>query len=185
MTPVDDEAGRTARTARFEALVQATYAPLQRYLRRRTDPASADDVLGDTLLVMWRRLDEIPADAELAWCYGVARGCLANAVRGDRRRLRLVSRLAGEPRYEPAEPSGDADLDEALASMRPADRELLHLWAWEDLAPREIAVMLGITPNAVSIRLHRATRRLRHKLEGKDPGGTGQPGGQQRKEASR
>jgi RNA polymerase sigma-70 factor (ECF subfamily) len=178
----DDDA---ARRVRFETLVLEAYPPLQRYRRRRTDATTADDVLGDVLLVMWRRVDEIPPDAELPWCYGVARGCLANAVRSDQRRLRLVSRLAGEPRYEPAEPSGDADLDEALASMRPADRELLHLWAWEDLAPREIAVVLGITPNAVSIRLHRATRRLRHKLEGKDPGGTGQPGGQQRKEASR
>lgn len=179
-----------ARRARFEALVGSAYPPLQRYLRRRTDPATADDVLGDVLLVMWRRVDEIPADAELPWCYGVARGCLANAVRSDQRRLRLVSRLArephGAPEYAAAEPSGDVDLDGALAALRPADRELLHLWAWEDLAPREIAVVLGITPNAVSIRLHRAQGRLRDRLgEQKDPGRGGHLGRRQRKEASR
>jgi len=42
------------------------YEPLQRYLRRRTDAAAADDVLGDALLVMWRRLDDVPPDAALA-----------------------------------------------------------------------------------------------------------------------
>ena len=182
MIPADD----AARTARFEALVQSAYAPLQRYLRRRTDPASADDVLGDVLLVMWRRADEIPAGAELAWCYGVARGCLTNAVRSDQRRLRLVSRLAREPRYEPAEPSGDADLDAAIAALRPREREVLRLWAWEDLAPREIAVVLGITPNAASIRLHRATARLREGLARRKnrPGG-GHPEDRERREASR
>ncbi len=182
MTPVDD----AARTARFEALVQSAYAPLQRYLRRRTDASSADDVLGDVLLVMWRRADEIPADAELAWCYGVARGCLANAVRGEKRRRLLVGRLARERRDEPTPPSGDADLDAALAALRPCEREVLHLWAWEDLAPREIAVVLGITPNAASIRLHRATARLRERLTGrKDPPPGGHPEDRQRREASR
>ncbi|HWT23737.1 MAG TPA: sigma-70 family RNA polymerase sigma factor, partial [Solirubrobacteraceae bacterium] len=44
------------------------------------------------------------------------------------------------------------------------DREVLRLWAWEQLAPREIAVVLGITPNAASVRLHRATKRLRDSL---------------------
>jgi RNA polymerase sigma-70 factor (ECF subfamily) len=63
---------------RFEALVAEVYQPLQRYLYRRIDSAIADEVLGDVLLVMWRRVDDIPAEAALAWCYGVARGCLAN-----------------------------------------------------------------------------------------------------------
>ena len=72
MAPPSDADGRE----RFEALVGAVYVPLQRYLRRRTDAASADDVLGDVLLVMWRRAEDIPDDAPLAWCYGVARGAL-------------------------------------------------------------------------------------------------------------
>jgi RNA polymerase sigma-70 factor (ECF subfamily) len=34
------------------------------------------------------------------------------------------------------------------------------LWAWEGLAPREIATVTGLTPNAVSIRLHKAKKAL-------------------------
>ena len=49
--------------------------------------------------------------------------------------------------------------------MGDSDREILHLWAWERLEPAEIAVVLGVTPNAVSIRLNRAKKKLGEKLE--------------------
>lgn len=52
-----------ARRARFRALVAECGEPVQRYLRRRTDEATAEDVLSEVLLVCWRRLDEIPVDA--------------------------------------------------------------------------------------------------------------------------
>lgn len=148
----------------------SVYAPLQRYLRRRTDAVSADDILGDVLLVMWRRVDDIPADAALAWCYGVARGCLANSVRRAQRQQRLLRRLSQVVEPPVMAASDDPDLDEALAALPAADREVLRLWAWEQLAHREIAVVLDTTPNAVSIRLHRATRRLREQLTSRKDG---------------
>jgi RNA polymerase sigma-70 factor (ECF subfamily) len=170
------------RRAEFERLVAAAYEPLQRYLRRRTDAATADDVLGDVLLVLWRRVDDIPAEAPVAWAYGVARGCLANAVRGAARQDRLVRRLAAEP--PGAAPTAEhATLEHALADLPEADREILQLWAWEQLAPREIAEVLGITPNAASIRLHRAVGKLRKRLAPRKTGdATGHLGDRQGEE---
>jgi RNA polymerase sigma-70 factor (ECF subfamily) len=166
---------------RFEALVAEVYQPLQRYIRRRIDPASADDVLGDVLLVMWRRVDDIPAEAALAWCYGVARGCLANKRRGTDRHLKLVRRLTRE--REPATPSDDPLLHDALDRLPETDREILRLWAWEYLAPRKIAIVLGITANAASIRLHRATKKLKTEiLRRKESGTPGHSTEQQDKE---
>ena len=52
----------------------------------------------------------------------------------------------------------------ALSGLRADDREVLQLWAWEQLEPAEIAKVLGISANAVSIRLHRAKKRLRERL---------------------
>jgi RNA polymerase sigma-70 factor (ECF subfamily) len=147
---------------RFESLVAEVYKPLQGYLRRRIDPDSADDVLADALLVMWRRLEDIPSESPLAWCYGVARGCLANKRRGADRHLKLVRRLARE--REPSDPSEDPVLREALDRLLESDREVLRLWAWEYLPPRELAIVLGITSNAASIRLHRATKKLKTEL---------------------
>jgi RNA polymerase sigma-70 factor (ECF subfamily) len=174
------------RRERFEALVGSAYVPLQRYLRRRTDRATADDVLGDVLLVMWRRVDDVPTDLPLPWCYGVARGCLANAARGARRHRQLLRRLAEQPQPDTAADTDDPDLESALAGLPPTDQEVLRLWAWEQLPPREIAVALGITPNAASIRLHRATRRLRQGLgAGKEVGQGGQVGPREGTEAPR
>ena len=100
---------------------------------RRTDAASADDVLGDVLLVLWRRRGDVPAGAELPWAYGVARGCLANHRRADDRRRRLHDRLRSEQVV--AEAGDDLGLSAALDRLPERERELLRLWAWEGLAP--------------------------------------------------
>lgn len=160
------------RQARFAAMVDAAYEPLQRYARRRCDPALADDIVADALLVLWRRLDDVPPDAVLPWCYRVAAGCLANARRAGRRRDRLVERVAivDSPRpWRDADPLPDPDLHAALATLPAADQEVLRLWAWESLTPGEIAIALDVTPNAVSIRLHRAKARLATALGKVDP----------------
>jgi RNA polymerase sigma-70 factor (ECF subfamily) len=159
--------------ARFEALVHTVAEPLRKFLVRRTDADTADEVLADTLLVLWRRVDELPMaapqqpispDEVLPWCYGVARGCLANAQRSARRRARLRERLARMSRPLPADTTDHSGLYQALKTLRALDREVVLLWAWEELAPRQIAQVTGLTPNAVSIRLHRAKRRLAAQL---------------------
>jgi RNA polymerase sigma-70 factor (ECF subfamily) len=66
-----------------------------------------------------------------------------------------------------------ADVHAALARLRELDREVVMLWAWEGLVPREIATVTGLTPNAVSIRLHKAKKALAADL-----GKTAPPGGQ-------
>lgn len=154
------------RRARFEALAPGLVEPLRRYLARRTDAATADDVLSETLLVCWRRLEEVPEDP-LPWAYGVARHALANAERSARRQRRLAAKVASldPPAETTAAPEGaDIPLEEALARLRPHEAELLRLWAWEELGPTEVAAVLDLTPNAVSIRLHRARRKLEEEL---------------------
>jgi len=154
------------RRARFEELARELIDPLRRFLARRTDPATADDVLSDTLLVCWRRQDDVPDNA-LPWAYGVARNCLANAQRGERRHLRLAAKISVVAPPDQATRAPDAADDvllEAMAALRPEDAELLRLWAWEQLTPAEIATVLEVSPNAASIRLHRAREKLRDEL---------------------
>lgn len=183
-----DAAG--AREARFEALVRAVAEPLHRYLVRRTDPDAVDDILADTMLVLWRRLDDVPGlgdaasvdpDEVLPWCYGVAAGCLANSRRAHARRLRLLERLI---RTRPSFPAtGDTDfpdLHAALGTLNTLDREVVQLWAWEELTPGEIGQATGLTANAVSIRLHRAKKKIATLLERKTGGAAGQETGKGR-----
>ena len=150
-----------SRRDRFEAIAPTLIEPLRRFLARRTDAATAEDVLAETLLVCWRRAADLP-DEPLPWAYGVARNCLRNAERSARRQERVAARLAAEP-VDPGPPE-DLALHDALAALRPDDAELLRLWAWERLTPAEIATVLDITANAASIRLHRAREKLRDQL---------------------
>jgi RNA polymerase sigma-70 factor (ECF subfamily) len=161
----------TARREAFEQVVAEVYEPLQRYLRRRLGPDDAQDVLSDALLTIWRRIDDVPSPNPLPWCYGVARLTLSNFRRGRDRHLRLVRRLEQEPRAEPdtgpGSEDGDPQLEEALASLPEGDREILRLWAWERLEPGEIAMVLQVSPNAATLRLSRARRKLADALEGR------------------
>lgn len=179
----------TARAERFRAIYDAYYSAVIAYARRRcANDADAYDLVADTFAVAWRRLDDVPAaDGARPWLYAVARRCLANQARGNRRRLRLVERLEGvvEPAQDaPTEPQADADdraaVRAALEQLREDDREVLRLAAWEELPHAEIAVVLGCSVNAVAIRLHRARRRFAavYSAPAKDPISTGQETGE-------
>jgi RNA polymerase sigma-70 factor (ECF subfamily) len=160
----------TERRARFEDLTVEVYEPVQRYLRRRLPADDAADVLSETMLTLWKRLDDVPEHGRLPWSYAVARRVMANYRRGQRRHLQLIDRIEREPPPPPVTvgEEGDPDLAAAMASLSPADQELLRLWAWEGLEPRDISPVLGLTVNAATIRLSRARKKLEAALKGSE-----------------
>lgn len=163
----DQQTERSA-LARFDALFTDHQRPVLAYAMRRTPTlADAEDVAGETFTIAWRRIDDVPAEA-LPWLYAVARRVLANHRRGRSRRERLAALLRVEDVPTPLRAGEDRDgpAFAALASLAPADQEVLRLLAWEDLGNREIAAVLGVTPNAVAIRLHRARARFAAALAG-------------------
>ncbi|MGH3211870.1 MAG: RNA polymerase sigma factor, partial [Trebonia sp.] len=145
---------QAAREVRFEAVYAANHVSVLGYaLRRTTSPDDAADILAETFLTAWRRLDELPSgDEARLWLYGVARRVLANFYRGERRRSALADRLRAELSYSyvPPEPTGDtARLAQALRRLPEQDRELLTLAAWEGLDYGQIAVVFACSRNAV------------------------------------
>ena len=170
------------RRRHFEAVADVVYEPLQRYLGRRAQPADVSELLNESLLVIWRRLDDVPLDDPLPWSYGVAKRCLANHRRGAQRRLRLVGRMidrAPKDSFASLPPSPESDhpqLETALNELDDSERELVRLWAWEHLEPREIAAVLDTTPNAVSLRLTRAKKKIAISMERQDLAAAGQEG---------
>lgn len=150
---------------RFEALYLAHYRAIHRYALRRTDSADdIADVIAETFLVAWRRLDEVPhGEAAVLWLYGTARRVLANHRRGDSRRTALASRLREQLATTQVTPSPDPRSDAvwtAFAALAPADREVLALTCWEGLTGPQIAKVLGCSATAARLRLHRARKRL-------------------------
>ena len=158
----------------FERLVQDTRADLLAYALRRSGCAEdAADVVSDTYLIAWRKLERIPpGDQGRLWLFGVAGNVLRRAADRGRREAALADRLAGELRE--AQALWDSALDPApstrclraaLASLPRRDQELLTLTAWEGLSPREIATVTGLPANLIRVRLHRARARLTGRLK--------------------
>lgn len=153
---------------RFEALFRAHHRAVLGYALRRTSPPLADDVVAETFLVCWRRLEDVPDDAR-PWLFGVARRCLANSQRGAARRGALADRV-GEATPEgggrdPGDVAGEREaIREAFAALSENDREALRLVAWEDLDIRAAARAAGCSRAAFAVRLHRARRRLGARL---------------------
>lgn len=162
------------RRARFRAVYDANYHRVLGYVLRRTATREdAEDVVAETFLTAWRRLEQLPpGSGARPWLYGVARKALANHRRGEVRRERLTGRLHAD--FDFALPhAADADggvawVAAAFAQLGNDERELLALVAWEELDV-EIATVLGCSRNAARIRLHRARRRLARELQRKGP----------------
>lgn len=115
------------------------------------------------MTIAWRRLADVPQDDPLPWLYATARNLLLAEARKSARRTGLR-----EPEHAAPAPDLrelDAELERALRSLRPLDREALLLVAWEDLASKQAARALGVSETAFRVRLFRARRRLQSSLE--------------------
>ena len=125
------------RRARLEALYVAHARTVLLYARRRTDHATAADVLSDVFVVAWQRLDEVPTDA-LPWLLACARRVLWHQQRAERRRFKLVEHLtANTPRTPLSVELHDDALAQAFATLSERNREVLLLTAWEGLSAKQ------------------------------------------------
>ena len=59
-----------------------------------------------------------------------------------------------------------AKVRSAVQALGAKDREVIVLYYLEELPAAEIAELLGLSANAVDVRLHRARARLKEKLAG-------------------
>lgn len=151
----------------FNALFRAQLGEITRFLARRLPSEAVEDVAADLFALAWDKRSSIPKDLELPWLYKSARYLIANYHRKQTGRAKIFSALQ-EPIAAPSAESialADLELSEAWKQLAPKDRETLSLWALEGLEPAAIAVALGLSTNAVYIRLSRAKKNLLALLE--------------------
>jgi RNA polymerase sigma factor (sigma-70 family) len=163
---------------RFEDLYRRNVRHLLAYVLTRTTTERAHDVVSSTFLVAWRRLDELPADV-LPWLIGVARRVVADQRRSEARQRALGKRLADSAAASQAAVDDEAlsfvlrgSIRDALAQMRPEDREILTLVAWHGFNTDQLAVALGSSKALASLRLHRARRKFVRLFEGQEGSST-------------
>ena len=150
---------------RFQEIYRRHRGAVAAYARRRLSGDAAEDVVAETFLVCWRKLERVP-DEPLPWLYAVARRTVANQRRSAARQAMpgVVETAAYAVPLE-----GDPVLGAALSRLSERDQEVLRLVAWEGLSLREAATVLGCSAVACRVRFHRAKRRLAARLEELEP----------------
>jgi RNA polymerase sigma-70 factor, ECF subfamily len=149
---------------------------LHRYLARRLDPATAEDLVAQTFLEAWQHWDRYRPEvgSPRAWLYGIATNLLRRHSRDEGRRLRAYGKAgAMAPTDEPTDTRAAARVDAdgqsaalatGLAALRAEERDVLLLVAWAGLTPAEVAQALDLNPPTVRTRLHRARTALRKHI---------------------
>lgn len=148
---------------------------MHRFLSRRLGEL-ADDLLGELFVTAFERRGTYRAELRDArpWLYGIAANLVRRHHRTEGARYRALARLppsgAAPDSAAAAVTSADAAtirprLADALARLKPGDREVLLLLAWGQLDQAEAATALGVPVGTVRSRLHRARRQLRPLLD--------------------
>lgn len=165
------------REQRFREIYDVVYVDLLRFARRRVHSTHAEDVVGEVMLVAWRRLDDVPVElsAARAWLFGVARKTLQNTRRRDNRQDAVAVRLA-EVRHgsDVADNHSElvahrVDIAAAWALLSASHQEAIALSVLDGLTAPEAAVVLGISSTAFRLRLSRARRTLRRHVDSAAP----------------
>ncbi len=176
MHAVSIDAPRPAAAApSFPAVAEELLDDVYGYLLYLTkDWALAEDLTGETFetaLRRWRKFDPRRGTAR-AWLLAIARSAALDWFRSESRRQRREQRAeAREPRI-PESSFGEGlspELEDGLRSLTAGEREVIALRIVLELDGEETARLLGISPTAVSTRLHRALGKLEERMRRHDP----------------
>lgn len=129
--------------------------------------ADAEDTLAAAFLELWRRRGAVRLvdDSVLPWLLLTATNCARNLARSRRRYGAVLEALPREAGTvdAPQDPM-DATLVAAISRLRPRDARLLALVAVADLEIQEAALVVGLSPGAARVRLHRIRATLQDDL---------------------
>ena len=178
-TGADKEARLIDRVARgdlraFEDLYRIYHPRLSRFLLNITRrPQLVEEVLSDTLLVVWRRSDGFNGRSKVStWIFAIAYRKALNALRRLDEPVedpRADSRESPDP--GPEQQLGQSQINEALlgaiAGLSADHRAVVDLAYFHEIGYREIAEIMDCPVDTVKTRMFHARRHLKHKLAGR------------------
>jgi RNA polymerase sigma factor (sigma-70 family) len=169
---------RGDRSPRLHTALASNSRDLLAYLERRVDVREdAADLLGETMLVAWRRIATLPSEPAGArmWLFGIARKTLLNYSRGRRRQLAVASALKQELSVAVLQIDSALALDvrRAIDGLSPESAEIVRLVHWDGFAIVDAARLLGIPAPTARGRYARARSQLSERLPNYDGSATG------------
>ena len=154
----------------FVEVVRRHEAAVGAYLARRVGRQLAEDLLGEVWVAAFGsrpNYDRSFPDAR-PWLFGVAHNTIRRHWRSSPAEEPVADVTPLAPRWDPwttvdSRIDAESVLRHALALLRPEQRELLTLVAWEDLTIADAGRVLGMPPGTARRSLHEARMALRHE----------------------
>jgi len=180
---VQEPAEITSDPDAFERFYRQHVEAVQQFVARRVDdPYLAADLTADVFVAAiesagsYRRSRGEP----VAWLFGIARNVVAGERRRKAKELRTAVRIRGRELVDEDDlaalheridsESAARELYRELILLPAGERAVLELVALDGLSVGEAGRALGVGPVAARVRLHRARRRLRGRLDLPDLG---------------
>lgn len=141
--------------ARFRDLYVTTYDDIVRFAQRRIDPGYAEDLAAETMLVAWRRLEQLPRTRgdSRAWLLGIARNLPLPRTPCPARPHRPPPRSGRDtPGHNPTEPHMNETI---LRTLDPADDPTTEL---SDRARADLEWILATDAKPTAVPLRRTPR---------------------------
>lgn len=162
--------------AAFDWLVETHHARVAKLACRLLAwPQDVDDVVQEVFLAAWKALPRFRGQSELGtWLMRITINMCRSHRRKEMLRLLRLWRSKGRHQMPNVVSSDEATLDdENQTQVRRAVRrlparycEVIVLRYLEEMPVEKITQILGLTRNAVEVRLHRARERLKKELAG-------------------
>lgn len=168
MLAVRDNRDRLA----FEALFDHFAPRLKGFVIRSGTPAhQAEEIVQDVMLTIWRKAAMFdPHRAQVsAWIYQIARNRQIDIARKENRPM--PEELKEEPGTEPdasqilglEQEAGQ--LKQALANLKPEQREIIEKAYLGELTHQEISAQTGLPLGTIKSRIRLGLERLRYELK--------------------
>ena len=164
---------RAGDAAAFEELYRLYHPRLTRFLLRFIRrPQLAEEVLNDTLMVVWERADTFQGTSKLStWIFGIA---YRKAMKGLRRHdepvedrdLELLASEAAGPEDAMGQNRAQILLKQAMNELSADHQMVLDLTYYHEMGYREIAEIMDCPVDTVKTRMFHARRHLKKRLAG-------------------
>ena len=140
------------------------------YVRSKVnDPDLAEDVLQDSLLKAMRAAPNLRDNEKLLpWFYSILNNAITDVYRRQQVETRSLQQIAREQlsdEQSEAERILCACFRDLIPTLKPEYGELIEQLELTNGDPSQVAAELGITPNNLKVRRHRARQALRQRLE--------------------
>lgn len=158
----------------FKALFEAFGPRIRAFVGRRgTDPATADEIVQETFVNVWRKahLFDPGKSSASTWMYAIARNVRIDLLRRENRPAFDPTDPALVPEPEPSahqvvsHAQETARLKDALALLPDEQQQVLRLAFVEEKTHAEVSEELGIPLGTVKSRIRLALGRIRTQLE--------------------